>query len=211
MKRLLVSFLSLAVIGGGAFAFVNFAPALFGTGPVERISAVAEQAPPQTPQPTLVAQAAAQENPPAMATTTTTTTTTHGGWTVSCNTSGTPPVKVCSASYRVFNKQNNQNLLVWVFGRNRENKLLAEFMTLTDVQIEPGVVLTLDGGTPIKAGYVECTTRGCKARLEMTPNLVRQMKAAKKARLDMTRLDGQVIQFSMDIPGIDLALGELGA
>lgn len=211
MKRLLVSLLALGVVGGGAFALATMAPALLQADLGARTSAVAVQAAEQISQPTLVAQAAAQENKPAMPTSTTTTTTTHGGWTVTCNESGTPPVKVCSASFRVFNKQNNQNLLVWVFGRNRENKLLAEFMTLTDVQIEPGVVLTLDGGTPIKAGYVECTTRGCKARVELTPNLVRQMKAAKKARLDMTRLDGQVIQFSMDIPGIDQALAALGA
>ena len=52
--------------------------------------------------------------------------------------------------------------------------------------------------------------RGCKARLEMTPNLVRQMKASKNAKIDMTRLDGQVIQFAMEIPGIDQALAELG-
>lgn len=215
MKRLLISLLSFAVIGVGSFTFVQLAPTLL-RAPAAHAEAPAQPAPdrpaPQRSQPSLVAQAAAPENKAAMPTTsTTTTTTTHGGWTVTCSEAGNPPAKVCSASFRVINKQNNQNLLVWVFGRNKEGKLLAEFLTLTDVLVQPGVVVTLDDGKPIKADYVECTSRGCKARLEMTPNLVRQMKGAKKARIDMTRLDGQVIQFSMDIPGIDLALGDLGA
>ncbi|MER2535300.1 MAG: invasion associated locus B family protein [Rhizobiaceae bacterium] len=213
MKRLLVSLLSLAVIGLGSFAVVQLAPVLL-KAPEAHAEASARPAPeaPAGKQPTLVAQAAAPENKAAMPTTsTTTTTTTHGGWTVTCNEGGTPPAKVCTASFRVINKQNNQNLLVWVFGRNKEGKLLAEFLTLTDVLVQPGVVVTLDDGKPVKADYVECTSRGCKARVELTPNMVRQMKGAKKARIDMTRLDGQVVQFTMDIPGIDLALGDLGA
>lgn len=159
---------------------------------------------------TLVAQAAQKgtRDSAAAPTKTTTTTSTYGGWTVQCEE--TADNKVCSANFRVINKENNANILVWVFGFNKEGQFLTELHTLTDVLIEPGVVLTLDEGKPIKAGYVECSTRGCKARLEMTPNLVRQMKAAKKAKIDMTRIDGQVIQFAMEIPGIDQALADLG-
>lgn len=215
MKRLLVSLLSLAVIGAGSFAVVHLAPSLLKAREAHAEASArtpADTPPQQQNQPLMVAQAAAPETKPAMPTTsTTTTTTTHGGWTVTCNEGGTPPAKVCSAMFRVINKQNNQNLLVWVFGRNKDGKLLAEFLTLTDVLVQPGVVVTLDDGKPLKADYVECTSRGCKARIELTPNLVRQMKAAKKARIDMTRLDSQVVQFTMDIPGIDLALGDLGA
>src|SRR5690606_21895651 len=103
---------------------------------------------------------------------------------------GDPPVKTCTATFRVFNKNTNQNLLVWMLGKNREGRLLAEFMTMTDVQVQPGVVLVLDDAEPVKAPYVECTSRGCKARLELGGDLIERMKAATKARIELTRIDG---------------------
>jgi invasion protein IalB len=158
--------------------------------------------------------ASAQETTVAQADTagtkTTTTTTKYGGWTVQCSESGEPPRKLCGASYRVVAKKNNSNILVWLIGFSKDGKLLAEFVTPTEVRIEPGVTVSLDGGKPVKADYVECTTRSCKARAEISPNFSRQLKGAKSAKVELTRLDGQVIQFTMEIPGVDQALAELG-
>lgn len=164
-----------------------------------------------------LAQAAAKEpragsDEPASetATKTVTTTTTHGGWTVTCSEGGTAPDKTCSANFRVINKKNNSVVLVWLIGRNKDGKLLTEFLTLTDIMIQPGVMVSIEEAKPVKAEYVSCTTKGCKASLDLTPQLVRQMKAAKKAKIDMTLIDGQAVQFAMDIPGIDKALVDLG-
>jgi invasion protein IalB len=174
-------------------------------------TAIAETAA-KRPVETLMAQAATKEARPGAESTTktVTTTTTHGGWTVTCSEGGTAPDKSCSANFRVINKKNNSVVLVWLIGRNKDGKLLAEFLTLTDIMIQPGVMVTIEEAKPVKADYVSCTSKGCKASLDLTPNLVRQMKEAKKAKLDMTILDGQVIQFAMDIPGIDKALADLG-
>ncbi|MEP9388823.1 invasion associated locus B family protein [Mesorhizobium sp. KR9-304] len=164
------------------------------------------------PVETLMAQADAKEARPGTESTTktVTTTTTHGGWTVTCSEGGTEPAKTCSANFRVINKKNNSVVLVWLIGRNKDGKLLAEFLTLTDIMIQPGVMVAIEEAKPVKAEYVSCATKGCKASLDLTPNLVRQMKEAKKAKIDMTLLDGQVVQFAMDIPGIDMALADLG-
>lgn len=142
--------------------------------------------------------------------TTTTTTTTHGGWVVVCNETGAPPSRVCSANFRVVNQQTNSNILVWLVGFNAEGSLLSEFLTLTDVLIQPGVVVTIDQGQAARAEFVECSTTGCKARLAMTPELVLRMKAAQRATIEITRLDGQIVQFQMEIPGVDGALAALG-
>src|SRR5690606_18608846 len=167
------------------------------------------------PAPTRSPQPSAAERPIEVAQAngtnkTTTTTTTFGGWTVSCNEGGTPPRKVCSANFRVMNKENRANVLVWVIGFNAQGALLSEFLTLTDVQIQPGVNVTFDEGTPVKADYVECTTNSCKARLAMSPDLIRELKAASKSTIEMTRLDGQVLRFQMEIPGVGEAMAELG-
>lgn len=206
MRRLLATLAMLVVLLGGAVASIIFLKPLLDEFEAEAAPRVTAEQVPQQP----IVQAAQNEEGAAMSTVTTTTTT-HGGWTVSCSQAGDPPAKTCTATFRVFNKNTNQNLLVWVFGHDREGRLLAEFLTLTDVLVQPGVVVVLDDGNPVKADYVECTSKGCKARLELTADLVGRMKAAKKARIDMTRLDGQVVQFTMDIPGIDLALRDLGA
>lgn len=138
------------------------------------------------------------------------TTKSFGGWTVVCNESGEPVQRICSANFRVINQQNKANVLVWLIGFNAEGELLSEFMTLTDVQIQPGVAVTLENGEALSANFVECTTRGCKARLVMNDTILSQLKASSNATIAITRLDGQVIQFQMQIPGVDQALAELG-
>lgn len=141
---------------------------------------------------------------------TTTTTTKYGGWTVVCSEGGEPARKACGASYRVVDKKSNSSILVWRIGHNKEGQLLTELVTPTEIRIEPGVSITLDDGKPIRAAYVECTGKSCKARADVSPNIARQLKAAKSVKVDITRLDGQVIQFSMEVPGIDQALADLG-
>lgn len=204
MRRFLTSLALTGLLVCAASVFLFMKPMLDKLPAEAAPRALFEQA-----KPLSVVQAAQEKT--AIMPTITTTTTTHGGWTVSCRETGKPAVKSCTATFRVFDKKTNQNLLVWVFGHDREGRLLAEFLTMTDVLVQPGVVISPDNGKPVKADYVECTARGCKARLEMTSAAVKQLKAAKSARIDITRLDGQVVQFTMDIPGIDLALGDLGA
>ncbi|MEP9386026.1 invasion associated locus B family protein [Mesorhizobium sp. KR9-304] len=160
-----------------------------------------------------VAQAAAKETRKSAegnTSTTVTTTTVHEGWTVTCNEGGAAPAKMCSASFRVINKQNNAVVLVWLMGRNAAGKPLAEFLTPTDVSIQPGIAVAFEESKPVKADYVSCTKKGCKASLDLTNSLVGQMKTAKKAKIDITLVDGKIVQFSVDIPGIDKALTDLG-
>lgn len=154
--------------------------------------------------------AAPTEAEGTMATNPNTTTQTYGGWSVVCNDSGDGQKPICTANYRVINTQTNSNILVWLIGRNAEGALLSEFLTLTDLLIQPGVVVTLEGAAPVKAEFVECMTNSCKARLEMTPEFVQQLKTAEKVTLDLVRLDGKVVQFGMDIRGADKALADLG-
>lgn len=147
---------------------------------------------------------------PADGKTVTTQTTTYKGWTVVCTSTEGAEEQVCSANFRVVNQQNNQNMLVWLFGRNPAGEPLAEFNTLTDVLIKPGVVIALDDGDPLKAGYVSCATGGCKASLALDKEIIGRMKEAQNVRVDMTRLDGQVVQFKFDVAGIESALAAIG-
>ncbi len=195
----------LAIVGLAVMAFVPSATEKLASAFRSSTTAIASQ-------PQQVAQApAGKSSRSAGDAENTRTTRSFGGWTVVCNEGGEPVRKVCSANFRVINKENNANLLVWLVGYNAEGQLLSEFLTLTDVLIQPGVAVTLQGGQPVTAPFVECSTRGCKARLGMSGDFVAQLKSATSATIAVTRLDGQIIQFQMEIPGIDEALAELGA
>ena len=49
-----------------------------------------------------------------------------------------------------------------------------------------------------------------KAALALDGDRIELMRSAKSVRIDLTRLDGQVIQFKFDVPGIGPALSDLG-
>jgi len=139
-----------------------------------------------------------------------TTTTTYEGWTVTCTQAEGAEEKSCSANFRIVNQQNNQNVLVWLFGRNAKGEPLSEFLTLTDILIKPGLAVSLDGGKPVNAEFISCGTGGCRAAMMLDDKVISRMKAAKSVNIDMTRIDGQVIQFSFPIPGIEPALADVG-
>lgn len=210
MKQLLTLLAMLVVLFAAAVASKFLMEPMRNDLKAQAAPRATPEQPAQTPEKAPVIKAAQKEDAPAMPTVTTTTTT-HGGWTVSCTEAGDPAAKACTATFRVFDQKTNQNLLVWVLGRNRDGQLLSEFHTATEVMIQPGVVLTIDDRKPVRADYVECSARGCKARLLLSDEIAEGMKTAGKARIDMTRIDGKVIQFTLDIPGTDLALRDLGA
>ena len=141
---------------------------------------------------------------------TVTTTTRHGGWTVVCTRAAGQETESCNANFRVINSQTKANLLVWLFGFNAKGERLAEFRTLTEVLIQPGVVVAIDGDEPLRASYVSCGTSGCQATLSLDDDMIERLRNAKAATVSMTRTDGQVIQMKMEIPGIALALRDVG-
>ena len=140
----------------------------------------------------------------------TTTTTTFNNWTVVCSRTAEQKSANCGASYRVVNTQNQSVLLVWLFGRNAKGDKMTEFRTLTDVQIEPGVGIALEEGDPLRANYVSCATNGCQASLALDDDAIERLRSTKSATVSMTRLDGKVVQFKMDVAGMGAALKALG-
>lgn len=144
--------------------------------------------------------------------TTTTTTTTHGGWTVSCTEGGDMPARVCSAEFRVVNKENQALVLIWLLGRNAEGQLLSEFVTPSNVMIKPGVSVTLDGEKATSAEYVYCTNnQGCRAAMDLPPRLIRSLRQAAKATIGIALSDGRPLEIGIELNGLGDVLTGLGA
>lgn len=142
--------------------------------------------------------------------TVTTRTTQYDGWTVVCTEQPGQKVQNCNASFRVMNSKTQQNLLVWLFGYNAKGERLTEFRTLTEVQIQPGVVIDTGKGEPLRAAYVSCGVNGCQASLLLDDAAVKRLKGVEEVTVSMTRTDGQVINMKMKVTGIVPALKAIG-
>jgi invasion protein IalB len=133
----------------------------------------------------------------------------YGGWKVTCDEAGDTARPVCSAAFRVFDKDTKATILTWLIGRSRDDRLLTEFYVPTEVLIEPGVSMVLEDGPAYKANYVACGKSACKAILPLDPALASELASASRATLSLTGSNGKVTRFSMSIDGIEAALAEL--
>jgi invasion protein IalB len=140
----------------------------------------------------------------------TTITMQYGGWTVTCDAVGGQSKQVCSADFRVIDKERNATILTWRVGRSRDDRLLSEFFVPTEVLIEPGVGVSLEDGPAYKADFVACGRSACKAILPLDAALASELASATQATLSLTASNGKVTRFSMAIAGIEAALAELG-
>jgi invasion protein IalB len=131
----------------------------------------------------------------------------YGGWTVTCDEAG--EASVCSAAFRVVNRQTNATILTWMVGRGSDGQLLTEFFVPTEVLIQPGVAMVLEDGPAYRADFVACGRQACKAILPLDPALASELASATKATLSLTASNGKVTNFSMGIEGIAAAMAEL--
>lgn len=132
-----------------------------------------------------------------------------GGWRVTCDEAGSPPQEVCSAAYRVVDRNTNATILTWMLGRSSEGRLLTEFFVPTEVLIRPGVSMSLDNGPTYTAEYVACGRSACKAVLPLDAALLSELRNATEAKISLAASNGKVTQFTMAIEGIEAALAEL--
>jgi invasion protein IalB len=130
-----------------------------------------------------------------------------GGWKVTCDEAGES--SVCSAAFRVINRQTNTTILTWMVGRGGDGELLSEFFVPTEILIRPGVAMVLEDGPAYRADFVACGRQACKAIMALDAALATELASATKATLSLTASNGKVTNFSMGIEGIAAAMAEL--
>jgi invasion protein IalB len=131
----------------------------------------------------------------------------YGGWKVTCDEAGSS--SVCSAAFRVVNRETNATILTWMVGRGSDGQLLTEFFVPTEILIKPGVSMVLEDGPAYTADFVACGRQACKAVLPLDAALASELASATKATLSLTASNGKVTNFSMGIEGIAAAMAEL--
>ena len=140
---------------------------------------------------------------------TTTTSANYDGWVVTCVTSGTVKKEICSAIFKLANKEKKAILMTWLIGFNNKNVMMSEIVTPTDVMIAPGLEIIADDKKPVKVLYTACGTRGCKSSFPMTKKLRASLAKAKKVSLKFIRIDGRTVSINLEFQGFGKAHAEL--
>jgi invasion protein IalB len=147
---------------------------------------------------------------PAAAAPVRTETVVYDNWTVTCrDTVGGTAKKICSASFKMTEKERNAVIFSWTIGRNNEGALISLMEVPTGVFIQPGLQLKIDNGAARKLDFTLCDPRHCEASIKIDDHLMKDMLAAQTATVTLVSADGKGINFTLIPKGIDKAVGSL--
>jgi invasion protein IalB len=139
--------------------------------------------------------------------------TVQDSWTINCVQMKTSdPKKTCSAIMQVAEPKNRRVVFAWVIGRTPDGVMTSVFQTPTRVLLQKGVELKLGNAAPHKADFVVCSNQSCEASLPMNDAVIREAMAAAggNAVATVTVANGQAVNFTMPIKGIDKVLAAIG-
>jgi invasion protein IalB len=133
-----------------------------------------------------------------------------GNWTVFC-----PPVDDrsgvrCAARLSLIDKQRKIPVIVWRIGFNKEQKMLMDLVTPTDVTLSKGVRLTVGRSTPVTLPYISCGSQGCLSRIAVEKKLLNSMANAENATLAVTTKNGKAMHMKINAKGLAAALKAIG-
>lgn len=114
----------------------------------------------------------------------------EASWAVVC--ADTNDVQTCRMEQTLFLDQTVDGeqkrlgrllgLTVLYVGKEARRPLLVMRLPL-GVDLRPGMVLKIDGHEEIKAPYLRCTNAGCDVQVELTAELIAQLKGGLKLRV----------------------------
>jgi invasion protein IalB len=148
-----------------------------------------------------------------------TETTVYDSWTVTCQENPSAQVKkVCLANMRVLG-QNQQVLLNWQFGYNRDGKYVTAAHVPAGMSIKKddqtlgggllianGVELKLGSGPARRLSYFACNPQQCFAELPIDDAFIKDALASTTATLTLTLPGAGAVPLEVPTKGIDKAI-----
>lgn len=131
----------------------------------------------------------------------------HASWIVACDYYKPPRSRKCSARTQVVPRGSNRPVLiltVYLDETARHPRLLIE--SPTNVQIGPGVQVTLADGVSQRAAFQTCAQNGCSALVPDDPKFLTAMQNSKDVNVTITGLDGNAIKFDFPLNGANPAI-----
>jgi invasion protein IalB len=209
-------------IGFGALTLVLFAP-LAGTADATAMVRFAQNtppgarpAPPRGPAaPTPKAEAAQPPSGPASGAAApqvpARTEILHfENWIVTCNEFAEgPQTRACSALLQILQQDTNQTVFAWTIGFDSNKQMVTILQIPTGVAIPPGVELRI-GKTPArKIPFASCDPGRCIATMPIDAGLLREVVTVQTAEAVIQGSQGNAVQFTIQMKGLDKALAAL--
>jgi invasion protein IalB len=132
------------------------------------------------------------------------------GWVVTCNEFAEGARKrICQAVLQIVQQNTNQVVFSWTVGIDNNKQLVTVMQTPTGVAIPPGVELRIGRSPARKIPFASCDTGRCIATLIMDSTLVRDMSTTPTAEAVIQGLQGNNVQFNIQMKGFDRAYAVL--
>jgi invasion protein IalB len=132
-----------------------------------------------------------------------------GSWAVSCPEAGSATGARCFARLTVIDDKRKLVLINWLVGYNKEQKLLMDVLTPTEVDIAYGLNLKLDDAKPIKLSYISCGLQGCVSRTLIDDATFAKLKKAKTTTMTILSTDNKQIQMKIQPEGLAQAMAAI--
>jgi invasion protein IalB len=131
-------------------------------------------------------------------------------WVVTCNEFAEGPRKrVCSALLQILQQNTNQMVFTWAVAVDDKRQMITVMQTPTGVLIAPGIELKVGKIPPHKVPFASCDTGRCVATLPMDAALLQEMAAVPTAEAVIQGIQGNTVQFNIQMKGFDKAFAAL--
>jgi invasion protein IalB len=132
-------------------------------------------------------------------------------WTVTCTETDQANANLqCSAILKITETVNNVQRIVftWLIG-NHEGKLASVLSMPPGVLIAPGVQLKIGDKEEKKLHYSACLSDHCEAVVPMDDATVKSMSSAGTAEASIVAVNGEKVNFKVNLKGFEKALADV--
>ncbi|MGB1110463.1 MAG: invasion associated locus B family protein [Gammaproteobacteria bacterium] len=131
-------------------------------------------------------------------------------WKIQCETPKPEVGEICHAFQNLTMKEGNQRVLHIAVGFLPEKDNPVAIFTLPlGVALPPGVQLQVDEGEKSRFPIEVCTPDGCRAGLEVKPELMTALKAGSKAKITFANMQRQGLTVPVSLKGFTAAINSL--
>lgn len=132
-----------------------------------------------------------------------------GSWVVSCPTAGDKSGARCFARLTVIDEKRKVVLINWLIGYNKDQQLLMDVLTPTEVDIAYGLNLTLDKSKPLKLPYISCGLKGCISRTLIDQPTFENLRKAKLATISILSTNNKEVKMKIEPVGLPDAMAAI--
>ena len=139
----------------------------------------------------------------------------HEDWIVRCQPAPEDAFgadEFCEMYQQVSEQENDQTVLEAVIGFPPDaDRPVALFNLPLGMLLPPGVQLRVDDGEAERFPVQICLQAGCRSSIELTEDLVSQMKAGERATLTIADPQNRQVDIPLSLLGFTAALDEVSA